>query len=50
MQAKTKLAWSGPGGLCGLSIVEIHPAFERELQSWLLEKARAEGWIETQSQ
>ena len=50
MQAKAKLAWSGPGGLCGLSIVEIHPAFERELQSWLLEKARAEGWIETQSQ
>ncbi|HKS72374.1 MAG TPA: sigma 54-interacting transcriptional regulator [Terriglobales bacterium] len=48
IEAKAKLAWSGPGGLAGLSIVEIHPALERELQAWLTEKARAEGLIATE--
>lgn len=49
IEAKAKLAWSGPEGLAGLSIVEIHPALERELQQWLVEKGRTEGWIETQA-
>jgi hypothetical protein len=49
IEATAKLAWSGPGGLAGLSIVEIHPALERELQGWLMEKARAEGWMESQA-
>ena len=48
IEAKAKLAWSGPDGLAGLSIVEIHPALERELQAWLTEKARAEGLIATE--
>lgn len=47
IEAKAKLAWSGPDGLAGLSIEEIHPVPQRELQQWLLEKARNEGWIET---
>jgi hypothetical protein len=49
IEAKAKLAWAGPEGLAGLSIVEIHPALERELQQWLVEKARTEGWIETEA-
>ncbi len=49
IEAKAKLAWSGPEGLAGLSIVEIHPALERELQQWLVEKARTEGWIESEA-
>ncbi|HEY7096871.1 MAG TPA: sigma 54-interacting transcriptional regulator [Terriglobales bacterium] len=42
IEAKMKLAWSGPEGLAGLSIVEIHPALQRELQQWLLSRATAE--------
>ena len=49
IDAKAKLAWSGPEGLAGLSIVEIHPALERELQQWLVEKARTEGWMESET-
>jgi transcriptional regulator with GAF, ATPase, and Fis domain len=49
IEAKAKLAWSGPEGLAGLSIVEIHPALERELQQWLVDKARTEGWIESEA-
>jgi transcriptional regulator with GAF, ATPase, and Fis domain len=49
IEAKAKLAWAGPEGLAGLSIVEIHPALERELQQWLVDKARTEGWIETEA-
>ena len=47
IEAKTKLAWTGPDGLSGLSIMDIHPAFERQLQQWLTERAHAEGWVET---
>jgi transcriptional regulator with PAS, ATPase and Fis domain len=46
IEAKTKLAWTGPDGLAGLSIVEIHPVLQRELQQWLVETARSEGWVE----
>lgn len=49
IEAKAKLAWSGPDGLVGLSIVEIHPALERELEAWLTEKARTEGWISSEA-
>jgi len=49
IEAKAKLAWSGPDGLAGLSIVEIHPALERELQAWLTERARTEGWISSEA-
>jgi len=48
IEAKAKLAWTGPDGLAGLSIVEIHPALQQDLQQWLVEKARAEGWMEAQ--
>jgi transcriptional regulator with GAF, ATPase, and Fis domain len=47
IEAKAKLAWTSPGGLAGLSFEEIHPALERELQQWLLEQTRSEGWTET---
>jgi DNA-binding NtrC family response regulator len=47
IEAKAKLAWSGPDGLAGLSIEEMHPVPQRELQQWLLDRARNEGWIET---
>jgi transcriptional regulator with PAS, ATPase and Fis domain len=46
INAKGKLAWTGPDGLAGLNFVEIHPAFQRELHQWLSEKANAEGWVE----
>jgi hypothetical protein len=44
LEAKAKLAWASPGGLAGLSFVEIHPAVQKELQSWLLARADEEGW------
>jgi two-component system response regulator FlrC len=47
LEGKAKLAWTSPGGLAGLSFVDIHPAFQRELQQWLLERARQEGWSES---
>lgn len=49
IEAKAKLAWTSPGGLAGLSFVEMHPALERELQQWLFERSRAEGWTDAQS-
>jgi transcriptional regulator with GAF, ATPase, and Fis domain len=48
LEAKARLAWTSPGGLAGLSFVELHPALERELQQWLLDKARQEGWTGSQ--
>lgn len=44
LEAKARLAWTSPGGLAGLSFGEIHPAFQRQLQHWLAERAQAEGW------
>jgi len=44
IEGKAKLAWTSPGGLAGLSFEELHPALESELQQWLLERSRAEGW------
>jgi len=49
IEAKAKLAWTSPGGLAGLSFEEMHPALERELQHWLLERSRVEGWTDTSS-
>lgn len=46
IEARAKLAWTSPGGLAGLSFEEMHPALESELQQWLLERTRAEGWTE----
>lgn len=46
IEAKAKLAWTSPGGLAGLSFADLHPAVERQLQQWLLEKAKTEGWVE----
>lgn len=47
LDAKAKLAWASPDGLAGLSFVEIHPAVEKELQSWLSARASEEGWSGT---
>jgi transcriptional regulator with PAS, ATPase and Fis domain len=44
LESRAKLAWTSPGGLAGLSFSEIHPAFQKQLQGWLLERAREEGW------
>ena len=49
MTAKVRLAWMGPEGLAGLTFVDVHPAFQRELHRWLVEKARAEGWTHGKS-
>jgi len=46
IDTKAKLAWTGPDGLSGLGFVEMHPALQRELHQWLLEKARSEGWVD----
>jgi two-component system, NtrC family, response regulator AtoC len=44
VECKAKLAWTSPGGLAGLSFIEIHPAVQKELQGWLLARVREEGW------
>jgi len=46
IEGKAKLAWTSPGGLAGLSFEELHPALTNELQQWLLERSRSEGWTE----
>jgi transcriptional regulator with GAF, ATPase, and Fis domain len=46
IEAKAKVSWTGQDGLVGLNIVQIHPALDRELQQWVLERARTEGWLE----
>jgi transcriptional regulator with GAF, ATPase, and Fis domain len=43
IEGKAKLAWTAPEGLAGLSITEIHPALQRELEQWVFEKGRMEG-------
>jgi hypothetical protein len=48
LESKAKLAWTSPGGLAGLSFVEIHPVFQKQLHQWLLDRAREEGWTEEQ--
>lgn len=48
IETKAKLAWTSPGGLAGLSFADLHPAVERQLQQWLLEKAKTEGWVEAE--
>ena len=48
VEAKAKLAWTSPGGLAGLSFAQLHPAVERQLQQWLAERARTEGWTEAE--
>jgi transcriptional regulator with PAS, ATPase and Fis domain len=44
IECPSRLAWAGPDGLIGLKFMDMHPALERELHRWLMEKARAEGW------
>jgi DNA-binding NtrC family response regulator len=50
LECKAKLAWTSPGGLAGLSFTEVHPAVQKELQSWLLARAKEEGWSVSGSQ
>lgn len=49
IECKANLAWTSPGGLAGLSFTEIHPAVQKELQSWLLARVREEGWTASES-
>jgi two-component system, NtrC family, response regulator AtoC len=44
VECKANLAWTSPGGMAGLSFIDIHPAIQKELQSWLLARVREEGW------
>lgn len=44
IECKANLAWTSPGGMAGLSFIEIHPAIQKELQNWLLARVREEGW------
>jgi hypothetical protein len=48
LETKANLAWTSPGGLAGLSFVDTHPAFQRELQQWLVQKTREEGGAESE--
>lgn len=49
IETKAKLAWTAPGGLMGISFLDIHPALQQQLQQWLLEHAKAEGWTEAET-
>jgi transposase-like protein len=49
IEGKAKLAWTSPGGLAGLSFEELHPALANELQQWLVERSRAEGWTDPEA-
>jgi two-component system, NtrC family, response regulator AtoC len=44
IECKANLAWTSPGGMAGLSFIDIHPAIQKELQSWLIARVREEGW------
>jgi transcriptional regulator with GAF, ATPase, and Fis domain len=44
IESKASLAWTSPGGMAGLSFIDLHPALQKELQSWLLLRVREEGW------
>jgi transcriptional regulator with GAF, ATPase, and Fis domain len=46
LESRGKLAWTSPGGLAGLSFVDMHPVFQKQLQQWLVERAGQEGWVE----
>lgn len=49
LESRAKLAWTSPDGLAGLSFVDMHPAVHKQLQRWLLERAREEGWTGEES-
>ncbi len=46
IESKAKLAWTSAGGLAGLSFEDLHPALQRELQQWLLERTSDQNWTE----
>ena len=48
IDARAKLAWTSPGGLAGISLIEMHPVLRRELHQWLIGRSRQEGWVEQQ--
>jgi c-di-GMP-binding flagellar brake protein YcgR len=49
IECKANLAWTSPGGLAGLSFLDIHPAVQKELQSWLVARVREEGWTASET-
>ncbi len=49
IECKANLAWTSPGGMAGLSFIEIHPVIQKELQNWLLARVREEGWTGSES-
>ena len=43
IESKAKLAWTSPDDLAGLSFIDIHPAVQKELQKWLLDRLQEKG-------
>ena len=42
IETKAELAWTSPGGLAGISFVDMHPAVQWELHQWLLKRSHPE--------
>ena len=43
IEAKAELAWTSPGGLAGISFVDMHPVVQWELHQWLLKQSHPQG-------
>jgi transcriptional regulator with PAS, ATPase and Fis domain len=44
IQAQGQVVWTASDGTCGLKFTAIRPATRKELERWLLLKAKVEGW------
>ena len=49
IETKAELAWTSPGGLAGISFVDMHPVVQWELHQWLLKRSHPEGTDEKPS-
>jgi len=43
IETKAELAWTSPGGLAGISFVDMHPVVQWELHQWLLKRSHPEA-------
>jgi hypothetical protein len=44
IQAQGLVVWTASDGTCGVKFTAIRPATRKELERWLLLKAKVEGW------
>jgi hypothetical protein len=44
IQAQGQVVWTASDGTCGVKFTAIRPATRKELEKWLLVKAKVEGW------